>query len=658
MGVLRDLLRPRPAVVRYGNVADMRAAVDGMSVAELYRTQPNLQAVIGRISRDIAQLPLKVYRRRGDDRVRDRDSTLARLLDRPNPDMTGFELIRTLVSDLKLYDFALWVVGRDSESDSGWQIRPIPPAWVVDRKGGNAFADETYYVVARNGSGSPVPIPAETCVVFHGYDPGSPSSGSTAIRALKSTIKEQMAAQRYRNFAWDRGLLVTGFISRPATVEPWTESVRNRFVEAIRQNWTRGGENAGGTPVLEDGMTYHTVEPTTREKDWVESVRLAREDVASAFGVNPAVIWPGNDAQTYATAKDNARSYYADTLSPDLRFIADRINASLTRILGVNPARYYAEFDLQAKLQGSFEEQVSSLQTSVGGPFMTRAEARARMNLPFIDGTDELIVPLNVVTGGLASPTDTDPTVERYGGSSRDACRKAHGDGGARHMAKASDGSVGSARAVLDAFWERQGKAVCSAMGASKARKAEGDGEDGDPPWWDRERWDRELAEDLHPVVTEIAGESVRETLAALGLDPEAYDLDEDAGFVEGLASRRARMLNDATLRDLVGLDDDESPQQVFDRARQDRSERNARTLATAVAAWATVRSAGAATGGKAMKTWVTGQNPRPTHAAMNGDTVECYGLFSNGSQWPGDTERLDVAEVANCNCTVEVYLP
>jgi hypothetical protein len=49
------------------------------------------------------------------------------------------------------------------------------------------------------------------------------------------------------------------------------------------------------------------------------------------------------------------------------------------------------------------------MQTLVGAPVMARSEARARLNLPYIPGTDELIVPLNVLEGGLASPNDTAP---------------------------------------------------------------------------------------------------------------------------------------------------------------------------------------------------------------------------------------------------------
>ena len=67
----------------------------------------------------------------------------------------------------------------------------------------------------------------------------------------------------------------------------------------------------------------------------------------------------------------------------------------------------YAEIDREAAMNGSFAEQATYLQTAVGGPFMSRAEARGRVNLPHVDGTDELIVPLNVTEGGQASPTDS-----------------------------------------------------------------------------------------------------------------------------------------------------------------------------------------------------------------------------------------------------------
>ena len=62
--------------------------------------------------------------------------------------------------------------------------------------------------------------------------------------------------------------------------------------------------------------------------------------------------------------------------------------------------------DRNTAINGSLIEQAKVLSTAVGGPWMLRAEARASQNLPKIDGTDEIITPLNVLVGGQASPQD------------------------------------------------------------------------------------------------------------------------------------------------------------------------------------------------------------------------------------------------------------
>ncbi len=97
--------------------------------------------------------------------------------------------------------------------------------------------------------------------------------------------------------------------------------------------------------------------------------------------------------------RESARSLYADTLGPLLRLVQDGIGSKLVPMIGADQ-KSYAEFDITAKLAGSFEGQASVLSTSTGGPWMTRNEARARQNLPAVEGGDELIVPMNVTEGG------------------------------------------------------------------------------------------------------------------------------------------------------------------------------------------------------------------------------------------------------------------
>ena len=108
-------------------------AVGNMSARNLYETQANLQAVVSFLADSVAQLPLKVYRRNGEnDRQRDRDSAAAKLLWKPNADQTSFELINAIMIELLLMGVAtLWVLP-DLDSDSGYQLRNIPREWIYD----------------------------------------------------------------------------------------------------------------------------------------------------------------------------------------------------------------------------------------------------------------------------------------------------------------------------------------------------------------------------------------------------------------------------------------------------------------------------------------------------------------------------------------------
>jgi hypothetical protein len=70
-----------------------------------------------------------------------------------------------------------------------------------------------------------------------------------------------------------------------------------------------------------------------------------------------------------------------------------------------NDPDVYVEFNLEEKLRGSFEEKASQLLDAGGGPYMTRNEVRALLNLPRMDDeqADELVI-TNNMQGTEAEP--------------------------------------------------------------------------------------------------------------------------------------------------------------------------------------------------------------------------------------------------------------
>lgn len=636
-------------------------AIAGQTVEQLYASQPHLRTVVSFLASNVAQLPLKCFIREDDsDRRRDTTSTTAMLLRRPNPTMTGYELIHGLVSTLKLYDEAFWWIVPDPRRQERWQIRPIQPSWIMTRETTDWDEyDSITFVPPTGPDTSPITLRHQggdgDFIVFHGWNPSDNRRGLSPIDALRDILAEQISAWEFRRGVWQRGGQFQQYITRPKDVAQWTPTQARKWGEQFRAQWSARGDRAGGMPILEDGMDIHSTTFNAREAQWMEVSKLSLATCASVYHLNPTMVG-ATEGATYANVREYARMLYTDCLGPDLRMIADRITMTLLPILGA-PADEYVEFDLQAKLNGSFEEQAQQIQSSVGAPWMTRNEARALSNLPRIDGGDDLVTPLNVLTGGMASPNDSDGVTpsDPYS-AGRHALEKAPGRKSRGHP---SDEDAHAMTAILSRFFKRQRRTVLAAIGAEPSKGAAG--------WWDGRRWDKELADDLLPAIRSQTAAAARRSLMDIDVDPDEFDEERTANYLKAVASSRAKAINITTLNQLQdALDGDyedgaakHDPAGVFDEAETTRSESAGRSLATSVAGWAVLEACRQAAPARTTKTWiVTSDNPRPSHAALDGETVGYDEAFSNGADWPGDTGALDVDEVAGCTCEVEITTP
>lgn len=633
-----------------------RKMILGLTPEELYRTQPHLRIVLSFVARNVAHLGLKAYARKSDnDRERLQDDPLALLLKRPNPSMTTFELLQSLASDMGLYDVAYWFVGEDPTAPSGWVIQPIPPAWVVEQRGGTFFEAGRYIV--QNPDGTRSEIPADHMIVFHGWNPGRPKHGTSPVETLKQVLAEQVQAWSYREQVWQRGGRVGAFLTRPKDAK-WSDAARERFARDWKARWTgKDGQKAGGTPILEDGMELKRLGFSAREDEWAEVAKLALSTVAAVYHVNPVMVGILDNAN-FSNTKEFRKMLYTETLGPMLAMIEDRLNTFLVpRVSDRDSA--YVEFNIEEKLQGDFESQAAALQAAVGRPWMTPDEARGLRNMTALGGdAAQIATPLNVLIGGQASPLDSAPKHVGDAVFSRpipaarmlDELAKSHPDLAAeivRRKAQVPDSHRAKAEEVIAAFFDRQAKSVLSRLGTK------------DPDWWDGDRWNRELAADLLALALKTTREVATAALDAVGFTDGDYDVSRTEAFLAEVAKSRAGAIN-ATTREQVaailagtGPDGVNDPAHAFENAKDGRLGTIVATLLTTLAAFAVVE-AGRQTGATS-KTWlVTSTNPRPEHAAVNGETVGIDQKFSNGANWPGDPV-LGAAGVSGCACEVRV---
>lgn len=664
-----------------GNGMGMAAFVDqrglfeeyvlGLSPEDLYRTQPHLRTVISFLARNVAHLGLHCFARLSDtDRERVKDDPVAELLSEPNDAMTTYDLIYRLVADWALYDEALWVFEEDLSRDSGWRLEAIPPSWIMKFGGGSVFGAD-WVEIKPPTSPRAIRIPRANYMHFHGWDPSTLTKGSSPVAALKATLQEQIHAVKYRDQLWTRAGRVGITVTRPTPEKggaKWTVDQKKAFKRVLDSKLSGdSGSEAGGSIILEDGMTMDRMRFTAHEEEFVEGAKLALSTVAQVYHVNPTMIGLLDNAN-FSNVREFNRSLYTNTLGPILAQIQHAINRFLVPRVAARDG-LYVEFNIQEKLSGSFEEQAAVVSAATGRPWQTVNEARARFNLSAIEGGDELSIPLNVVLAGgsQASPADSAPPkaapfvdlgelspaqLKAVAASLPPEALPKGEPAGRSYKARANSNYEKNIARLLRNHYSRQRKAVLSAIGA------------GDPSdwttWYDFERWNSELGDDLYKAAVQTASSTGREAAEALGFDPKDYDEERTLAYLRAVADARAEHINTSTykaLEKVLNEETDRTLAEVFDYAEAVRAENGASSLVTTFSSMGTAEAGEQLGGEKVKKKWVvTSKDPRPEHAKMNGETVAIGKKFSNGAEWPGDP-ALGPDGVSNCKCSIEITL-
>jgi HK97 family phage portal protein len=604
--------------------------------ATIWRTQPNVRTVISFLARNIAQLGLHTFRRVDEtDRERLRDHPLAQLLGRPTPWTTTYRFFDTLVSDLGIYDNAITAkVRADGQPRALQRVDPRN----VSPVGDNPFVPAGFEI--RGNKGKQI-LPADQVIHWRGYNPDDSRWGCSPMETLRRILSEEFEAGRYREQLWRNQARASGYLKRPLDAPAWSKDGKERFRGQWQAQYTGGGPQAGGTPILEDGMEFVPAASTARDAQYIEARKLTREEVAAAFHIPLPMVGILEHA-TFSNIREQHKQLYQDCLGPWLQMIQQEIGLQLVDDFA-DTAGVYVEFNLAEKLRGSFEERAAQIQTSVGAPWMTRNEARALDNMPAVDGGDELVTPLNVLVGGQASPTDSAPPP------------RSESTGRVQVKARAPRTYVTKAEEVFSRFFTRQGQVVASRLGASKSRKAPVD------DVFDVERWDEELTGDVYRLNALVATATAHTTLAAAGLDPDAYDEARTQAWLLSNAERVAGAVNATTRARIVEALASDDPlgavRHLFEVFAAARAVQAAAAQVTSISGFGTTEAA-RQTGREATKTWVVlSSSPRPSHAAMSGETVGLDDNFSNGAAWPGDA-NLDVDERAGCTCDLELNFP
>ena len=369
-----------------------------VSFARLFMSQPWIAAAVMRMMTWGVKVPLKVYRRMGDDPA-DRQ----RLMPGEHPLVDAFAgFDRTDAALLTQQLLGPFMVHGNSvtlfESGANETILMTPKDWRFTRPimpfrdtidGFQFDVDSDVYM--RDYS-------VDDVLHIRYWSPTGPI-GCSPLQQLGVTIQIEDAAQRYQRALFANGARPPSAITQdPSVVNAMKPAERLQAQKQLRADLTMlytGPDNAGKPALLPPGLDWKPVGQSTVEAELMDQRRIAREEIAAVYQIPPPMLGI-LDKATYANITTQKDMVYTDCIGPPLVMIEGAINQQIVQNL-LGETDIFVEFDFSGALRGDPLEEIQLLQSAIQTALLTPNEGRSVLNRAKSENPamDEFYLPVN-----------------------------------------------------------------------------------------------------------------------------------------------------------------------------------------------------------------------------------------------------------------------
>jgi HK97 family phage portal protein len=230
--------------------------------------------------------------------------------------------------------------------------------------------------------------------------------GVSRVEALKENFGLAIALQNYAAKFFGSGTQTSGVIEFPGNLTAEQAKSMQEAFDSRHKGWGR----AHRTAIISGGAKYV---PTSVENDkaqFLDSRRLAVEDVARAFNIPSNLLnLPGSN--TYASVEQNNLAFVTHTIRPIVQKLESAFSPLMQRTPGGENA--FIKFNIDGLLRADINSRMSAYSTGLQSGFLTINDVRRLEDLrPINDpSADTVRVPLANVNVEAADLTATDKRV-------------------------------------------------------------------------------------------------------------------------------------------------------------------------------------------------------------------------------------------------------
>ncbi|HEX5776298.1 MAG TPA: phage portal protein [Caulobacteraceae bacterium] len=337
---------------------------------EGFAKNPVAYRCIRMIAEAAASAPLVVFH----EGRRVADHPLQRLLDRPNPEQGGPDLMEAFFGALQTAGNGYLEAAGLEQPGELYALRPDRMKVVPGRQGWPEAYD--YSVGGRSvrlGRDADGWLPVLHLKLFH---PADDHYGFSPLEAAAFAIDVHNASGAWNKALLDNAARPSGalvYTSRE-TGDRLTEEQFDRLKTELSEAHV-GATNAGRPLLLEGGLDWRPMSLSPADMDFIEGKHAAAREIALAFGVPPQLLGvPGDN--TYANYREANGAFWRQTVVP----LAERAARAMTAWLGVKfpGARVGVDLDAVPALSAEREALWARLEAAT---FLTPEERRRMAGL-------------------------------------------------------------------------------------------------------------------------------------------------------------------------------------------------------------------------------------------------------------------------------------
>ena len=361
--------------------------------ADTALTHAGVYACAKILAESVASLPVSLYITESDVTRELRNDTRTRLIgSEPSELYTSFDFRSTAMLHLALHGNFYAEIKRDGNMRPK-ELRIIEnPNWVRPELDSTGMLWYRIFDVQTSAGGymeRTEPLRPRDIIHVKGLSANG-LEGKSPITVFRENIGLGIATTQTQGSLWKNGTLISGYLKHPGKLAP--DQVQN-----LRDTWQSrytGRDNAGKTPVLENGMEFIPLSLKPADAMFLETAKLSLHDVCRIYRIPPHMV--GDlERSTNNNIEHQSLEFVRDTLRPWLKNWEQELNRKL--LFDSEKSRMFFRFNVDALLRGdtkSRAEYFTRALGSVSNPgWMTPNEVRSLEKLNPIENGDTIYNP-------------------------------------------------------------------------------------------------------------------------------------------------------------------------------------------------------------------------------------------------------------------------